>query len=76
MIWTPPKVIRNAAQCLVCNDTIESSWGPGHFVTCKCGALSLDGGRDFYSMRRLGGEQGFEDLRVFDPPKEEWGDPT
>lgn len=32
------------AQCLVCKSIIEST-SNHHFVTCKCGALSLDGGQ-------------------------------
>lgn len=40
------KIIRNMAKCLVCGDIIESNF-THDFVTCKCGALSVDGGHDY-----------------------------
>lgn len=33
-------------RCLLCNDVIESQYRHD-FVTCSCGALSVDGGRDY-----------------------------
>ena len=41
---------RNAAQCLKCGEVIESRYRHD-FVTCSCGALSVDGGRDY--IRRV-----------------------
>ena len=41
---------RNRAKCKKCQDVIESKHRHD-FVTCKCGSISLDGGRDY--MRRL-----------------------
>ena len=40
----------NRARCKACGDVIESK-SRHDFVTCKCGSISLDGGRDY--CRRL-----------------------
>lgn len=37
---------RNIARCALCQDIIESTYRH-HFVTCKCGEISLDGGTDY-----------------------------
>ena len=37
------RVIRNRAQCRLCNDIIESTHRHD-FVTCGCGEISVDGG--------------------------------
>lgn len=42
----PYRIIRNAAQCLKCGDIIESK-SVHDFVTCSCGAVSVDGGHDY-----------------------------
>jgi hypothetical protein len=44
-------ILHNAAKCKKCNDKIESTH-VHDFVTCKCGAISVDGGRDY--LRRVG----------------------
>ena len=41
---------RNAAKCLKCGEVIESRYRHD-FVTCSCGALSVDGGKDY--IRRV-----------------------
>lgn len=41
---------RNRAKCLLCGDVIES-FHVHDFKWCKCGALGVDGGRDY--ARRL-----------------------
>lgn len=43
-------------QCLNCNDVIQSKHRHD-FVTCKCGATSVDGGSDY--TRILGSQWGF-----------------
>jgi len=43
--------IRNRAKCKLCGDIIESKYRHD-FVTCKCGAISVDGGQDYF--RRVG----------------------
>lgn len=44
------KIIRNAVQCKVCGDVIESK-SRHDFVRCKCGACAVDGGHEY--LRRL-----------------------
>jgi hypothetical protein len=43
---TEPKLTRNAARCDACGSVVESRhrWD---FQTCRCGALSVDGGLDY-----------------------------
>lgn len=45
-----PRIIRNSAICLLCEQVIESQWGHD-FRTCKCGNLSVDGGHEY--VRRV-----------------------
>lgn len=52
------RIIRNSAQCRLCNDEIESK-SHHDFVSCKCGAISLDGGHDY--IRRIGDPKNFID---------------
>jgi len=40
------RIIRNALQCRHCRDVIESKQ-IHDFVTCSCGACSVDGGHDY-----------------------------
>lgn len=42
------KVLRNSAKCRVCEDEIESKHRH-NFVSCKCGEIFIDGGREPYS---------------------------
>lgn len=39
-------ILRNVAECRQCGYVIESKHRHD-FVTCKCGAISVDGGRDY-----------------------------
>lgn len=41
-----PYIVRNSAKCLECDDEIESK-RRHDFVTCKCGNISVDGGKDY-----------------------------
>ena len=45
------KIIRNMAKCSSCGDIIESKHRHD-FVRCKCGAIFVDGGKDY--LRRGG----------------------
>ena len=45
------QILRNAARCLVCSTSIESKHRHD-FVSCRCGAIFIDGGRDY--LRRGG----------------------
>ena len=40
------KIIRNAAQCKLCGDVIESKH-VHDYVTCECGNISVDGGLEY-----------------------------
>ena len=40
------RIIRNAIQCKHCGDVIESKF-THDFVTCSCGASSVDGGHEY-----------------------------
>lgn len=44
--------MKNRARCKKCLDIIESKYRHD-FVTCKCGAIFLDGGNDYW---RQGGD--------------------
>ena len=49
------RIIKNAIQCKLCGEIIESK-SRHMFVTCKCGACSVDGGHDY--LRRCFKEYG------------------
>ena len=40
------KIIKNAIQCKLCGDVIEST-DRHNYVECKCGACAVDGGHDY-----------------------------
>ena len=40
------KIIKNAIQCKLCGEVIESKH-VHDFVQCKCGACAVDGGHDY-----------------------------
>jgi len=46
------KRTKNRARCKKCKDIIESKYRHD-FVSCKCGAIFVDGGNDYW---RSGGE--------------------
>lgn len=54
------RIKRNRAKCLVCGDVLESI-NTHDFRTCRCGSLSVDGGKDY--IRRIFKEEGcFKEL--------------
>ena len=57
-------IIKNAIQCKKCGDIIEST-NVHDFVTCSCGACSVDGGHDYF--RRCGNLEDMIDLTVIEP---------
>lgn len=57
-------IIKNAVQCKKCGDIIEST-NVHDFVTCSCGACSVDGGHDY--LRRCGNLEDMIDLSVIEP---------
>ncbi len=46
-----PKIIHNKVKCVKCGDIIES-YHRHDFVKCSCGAIFVDGGKDY--LRRGG----------------------
>lgn len=54
-------IIKNSVKCLKCNDIIESVHRHD-FVTCKCGNISVDGGKDY--LRRVGDFETCQDLSI------------
>ena len=56
------KIIKNAIRCNVCGDEIESKTRHD-FVTCSCGACSVDGGHD-YLRRSFKDKDCFTDISV------------
>lgn len=53
------KIIRNAARCLKCGDTLVSVL-PGDSPRCRCGALSISGGTE--CVIRHGNPKQYEEL--------------
>lgn len=53
-------IIKNMARCKKCGDVIESKYRHD-FVTCSCGEVSVDGGRD-YLRRCFKEDDSYEDL--------------
>lgn len=51
------KAIKNKAKCLKCKDIIESAYRHD-LVKCKCGAIFVDGGKDYHRA-------GFDDAKNF-----------
>lgn len=43
-------IIKNAIRCNICGEEIVSKHRHD-FVTCKCGACSVDGGHDYLQFR-------------------------
>jgi hypothetical protein len=52
---------RNRAKCLKCKKIIESK-SRHDFVTCKCGNLSVDGGKDYAKRALAGNAETYEEL--------------
>jgi hypothetical protein len=40
------KIIKNAIQCKLCGEIIESTYRH-EYVECKCGACAVDGGHEY-----------------------------
>lgn len=49
------RIVKNAIRCNICADEIESKHRHD-FVTCSCGACSVDGGQNY--LRRCFREKG------------------
>ncbi len=57
------RIVRNQAKCLECGETIVSR-SRHDFVTCDCGALSVDGGLS-YVRRAFRSPANFEELSLY-----------
>lgn len=64
--YSKPIILSNKIQCNKCKDIIESKHRHD-FVTCSCGAVSVDGGKDY--LRRLGTD--YSDLSEITSKEEE-----
>lgn len=53
------KIITNKIRCKKCGDVIESTHRHD-FKFCKCGAVAVDGGKDY--LRRCGNREDWEEL--------------
>ena len=53
----------NKAECLKCGDVIESKY-VHDFKWCKCGAIAVDGGRDY--LKRSGEPRHCKELSEFE----------
>ena len=53
------KIIRNRIKCKKCGEIIEST-RRHDFKFCKCGAVAVDGGKDY--LRRVGNKDDYEEL--------------
>lgn len=52
-------IIHNRIRCKICGEIIESHT-VHDFKRCSCGAVAVDGGKDY--LRRCGNREDFEDL--------------
>lgn len=57
------KIKKNCIKCKKCNDIIEST-NRHDFKFCKCGAVAVDGGKDY--LRRSGYRENWEELSVYE----------
>ena len=53
------KIVRNRIKCKKCGEIIEST-SRHDFKFCKCGAVAVDGGKDY--LRRVGSKDDYEEL--------------
>lgn len=58
------KIIKNAIQCNLCGDIIESTYRHD-FVTCKCGCCSVDGGLDYLRRGFTHSEERWKQIKQF-----------
>ena len=57
------KIITNKIRCKKCNCIIESTYRHD-FKFCQCGAVAVDGGKDY--LRREGDFEDWEELSEFE----------
>ena len=59
------KIKRNAIRCKICGDEIESV-NRHDFVWCSCGAVYVDGGRDYLIRGYRDSSGDFEELTEYE----------
>ena len=59
------RIIRNAVQCNLCGDIIESTY-KHDLVTCKCGCCSIDGGLDYLRRSFTCSRDDFTELSILE----------
>lgn len=59
-------IIKNAVRCGICKTEVVSKHRH-HFIRCKCGNISADGGNAY--RRRLGGEGPWTDTSILGDPE-------
>lgn len=57
------RIAKNRIRCKKCNDVIESVSGHD-FKFCRCGAVAVDGGKDY--LRRCGEREEWEELSEYE----------
>ena len=57
------RIVTNKIKCKKCGDIIESTCRHD-FKSCKCGVVSVDGGKDY--LRRCGNREDWEDMSVWE----------
>ena len=60
------KILVNKIKCNKCGDIIESTYRHD-FKFCKCGAVAVDGGKDY--LRRGGNREDWEELSITEDDK-------
>lgn len=63
------EILENRAKCLLCNDLLVEYYND--MRTCKCGSLSIDGGRD-YLKRYYVNFDDYEERSIFKPKKKNY----
>lgn len=58
-----PKILTNKVRCRKCGDVIESKHRHD-YVTCSCGNVAVDGGKDYLKRSVRDGYESYEDLSV------------
>ncbi len=62
------KIIRNRIKCKKCGEIIESI-STHDFKFCKCGAVAVDGGKEY--LRRDGNREDYEEMIEYEEDDEE-----
>ena len=60
-LWKRKKIISNKIKCKKCGDIIESK-SINDYKRCSCGAVAVDGGKDY--LKRIGIEEEYEELSI------------